>query len=93
MQALNRRGAETQRKYDLSRIRKVTDETNIVIAGLVPATHEHEMRWCSWMAGTSPAMTAKGDGVFSWRVTIPMRFCASAVQSSLKTSRTFAPGH
>ena len=30
---------------------------NPVMAGLVPATHEHEWRQCSWLPGTGPGMT------------------------------------
>jgi hypothetical protein len=30
-----------------------------VIAGLVPAIHEHVVAWCLWMAATRAAMTGR----------------------------------
>jgi len=37
--------------------RAYTNEFEIVIAGLVPATHKHANRQCQWVAGTRPAKT------------------------------------
>jgi hypothetical protein len=39
-------------------------QTPTVMAGLVPATHEHRRRSFSWIAGTSPA----GDDDFGYAI-------------------------
>ena len=43
-------------------MRKHLITTAFVMAALVAATHERDVRRCAWVAGTSPAMTVLEDG-------------------------------